>query len=166
SAGISTAWVSFAISNSFGHLRAARLSDFPGSVYGPSIHLANRVVHPKPARKGRFPFPLGAVRARTSACRFAHIRGCCLPALRLRVNRVPPSRAAREGQRTGEPNALADACPRPGTDRTGPAPIQETAGAQRDPEGAPEAQVLREALRGPPPGRAPQAERHPQGQEP
>src|SRR6476469_927988 len=31
------------------------------------------------------------------------------------------------GNERGVPNALADACPRPGTDRVGPAPIQKAA---------------------------------------
>src|SRR3569623_1523192 len=68
-----------------------------------------------------------------------------------------------EGQRTGEPNALADACPRPGADRPGPSTLQEAARAERDPERTAEAKVLREAVRGSPSGRTPQAERDPQG---
>src|SRR5438045_4020091 len=64
----------------------------------------------------------------------------------------------------GETDAVANACPRPGADRRGLAPLQEAAGAQRPAERVAEAQALREAVRGPPPGQAAQTRRHPQGQ--
>src|SRR5947208_16165331 len=61
-------------------------------------------------------------------------------------------------------HAFADESPRTRTDRPGPAPLQEVNGAQRDHQGAAQAQILREALRGPAARRAAPAEQHPQGE--
>src|SRR5438445_12870754 len=61
-------------------------------------------------------------------------------------------------------HAIADESPRTRTDRSGPAPLQEVNGAQRDHQGAAQAQILREALRGPAARRAAPAEQHPQGE--
>src|SRR5438874_4342691 len=61
-------------------------------------------------------------------------------------------------------HAFADESPRTRTDRPGPAPLQEVNGAQRDHQGAAQAQILREALRGSAARRAAPAEQHPQGE--
>src|SRR5262249_28444594 len=72
------------------------------------------------------------------------------------------------GSGTGRPfgrrtNDLANACPRQGTDRAGPASLQEADRTQRHAERTPRTPALREAQRTPPPRPPAQGKSRPQG---